>query len=316
MKMLSLEDSAMPDQLILERLVFDGHIGVSDEERRKVQPIGVDLELDYPDHVLPGIAQADDISKAVDYCRVVSRVAQIGREQDYHLLETLAERLCSMLLVEFKTSRVRLWARKLQPPIKEVHGSTGVRVDRARVDSNPGPAPARFFLEHWRKLPPGDVLDVAAGYGRHTLYLAAHGFTVEALDRDSEALADLAAAARERKLPQITVRSMDLEDSGRPLDLPKERYGAVVVFYYLYRGIFPALLHALKPGGILMYETFLIDNHLRYRHPRRPEFCLGHNELLRLTSGLRVLYYDEGEHDGGHGTESAFTARLLAQKEK
>ena len=306
----------MPDQLILERLVFHGHIGVSDEERQQIQPIGVDLELDYPDQILPGIAETDDISKAVDYSHIVSRVTQIGREQHYRLLETLAERLCRMLLAEFAISRVRLWVRKLQPPMKEIQGSTGVRVERTRGDYNPDPAPARFLLEHWTKLPAGDVLDVAAGHGRHALYLAAHGFAVEALDRDREALAELMTAARQRNLSSITVRTVDLEDSGMAVDLPKERYGAVVVFYYLYRPIFPALLEALKPGGILMYETFLIDNHLRYRHPRRPEFCLGHNELLRLTSGFRVLYYDEGEQEGGHGTEPAFTARLLALKEK
>jgi hypothetical protein len=36
--------------------------------------------------------------------------------------------------------------------------------------------------------------------------------------------------------------------------------------------------------------------------------------LLRLTSTLRVLSYDEGEHDSSHGLGSAFTARLVAQQ--
>jgi hypothetical protein len=64
----------------------------------------------------------------------------------------------------------------------------------------------------------------------------------------------------------------------------------------------------------LLYETFTIDNYFRYRHPRRWEFCLAHNELLRLTSSLRVLSYDEGEHEGGPGMGSVFTAQLNAQK--
>jgi hypothetical protein len=63
-----------------------------------------------------------------------------------------------------------------------------------------------------------------------------------------------------------------------------------------------------------VYETFLIDNHLHHHHPRRSEFCLAHNELLRLTSPLRVLHYDEGEHESSRGLHAAFTARLVAQK--
>jgi aminopeptidase-like protein len=70
----------------------------------------------------------------------------------------------------------------------------------------------------------------------------------------------------------------------------------------------------LKPNGVLIYETFTIDNYVHHRHPRRWEFCLAHNELLRLTSNLRVLSYDEGEHDGSHGPGSAFTAQLVAQQ--
>jgi aminopeptidase-like protein len=78
--------------------------------------------------------------------------------------------------------------------------------------------------------------------------------------------------------------------------------------------LFPWLVEALKPQGVLLYETFTIDNYVRYRHPRRWEFCLAQNELLRLTSSLRVLSYDEGEHDGGPGMGSVFTAQLVAQK--
>jgi hypothetical protein len=94
-----------------------------------------------------------------------------------------------------------------------------------------------------------------------------------------------------------------------------ERYDGVLVFFYLYRPLFPAIIKALKPGGVLVYETFLIDNHDHYHHPRRKEFCLEHNELLRLTQGLRVLHYEEGQHQGTEENEQPFTARLVARKE-
>ncbi len=108
---------------------------------------------------------------------------------------------------------------------------------------------------------------------------------------------------------------MDLERTTdeRP-EFPKQKYDVIVVFFYLHRALFPALIESLKPNGVLLYETFTIDNYLRHRHPRRWEFCLAHNELLRLTSNLRVLSYDEGEHDGSHGPGSVFTAQLVAQQ--
>lgn len=86
------------------------------------------------------------------------------------------------------------------------------------------------------------------------------------------------------------------------------------MFFYLTRPLFPHIIDALKPGGVLLYETFLIDNHLHYQHPRRKEFCLAHNELIDLTSDLRILHYDEGPHEGHRGVESTYTAQLVAQK--
>ena len=73
----------------------------------------------------------------------------------------------------------------------------------------------------------------------------------------------------------------------------------------------PQIVQALKPGGILVYETFLIDNHERFNHPRRREFCLNHNELLSLFGELRVLAYREGASAPDKGP---FTAALVAQR--
>jgi SAM-dependent methyltransferase len=138
---------------------------------------------------------------------------------------------------------------------------------------------------------------------------------VEAVDRDQEALAALEAAAKARHLSGLNTRMIDLEENpDRPPDLGHECYDAVIVFFYLHRPLFPALMDALKPNGVLLYETFTIDNYFRRQHPRRWEFCLAQNELLRLTSPLLVLHYDEGEHDAGHGSGSSYTARLVAQK--
>lgn len=306
----------MPDQLVIERLEFQGHCGVSQVERAIPQPLAIDVSLEYPEDWYLAAARNDDISRAIDYSVVARRIVETGSGQEFNLLEALADRIVSMLFTEFPIDRVGLWLRKMGAPIKEVQGSVGVRLDRARERQQTDAGPAIFLLQQQHRLPKGHVLDIACGAGRNALYLASQGYSVHGIDRDTGALTALAASAERHNLPHVTTSQVDLEvDPRRPPDFSDEAYDSILVFYYLYRPLFPAILRALKPGGVLMYETFLIDNHLRRQHPRRREFCLGHNELLALTKGLRVLHYAEGEHQGGLPGDSAFTTRLIAQKE-
>jgi SAM-dependent methyltransferase len=176
--------------------------------------------------------------------------------------------------------------------------------------------PARFLLEFAHLLPRGTVLDVAAGSGRNALYLAAHGFTVHAIDRNPEALKELQVIAHEQHLSLVTTEVVDLEEEMFPRRVfSPATYDVVTVFFYLFRPLFPTLLRTLKPGGMLMYETFLIDNYLRYQRPRHPDFCLARGELRTLVSGLHVLHYDEGVRESKDSQRETFTARLLARKE-
>jgi dihydroneopterin aldolase len=308
-------DIVMADKIVIERLEFQGRCGITSEERRRPQPMAIDLELDCE---TASAAVSDHLSDTVDYAQVSERIVELGGNESSALLETLAEEMLTMLFTEFPVSRVRLWLRKLAPPMAQRAGSVGVKLDRPRgaQHAKPAdPAPSRFVAQQFHRLPKGRALDVACGSGRHALYLADHGFEVEAIDRDRESLAKLSAAAAQRHLSHLTVRQVDLEriTDERP-EFPSHTYDVIVVCFYLHRPLFPWLVEALKPQGVLLYETFTIDNYVRHRHPRRWEFCLAQNELLRLTSSLRVLSYDEGEHDGGPGMGSVFTAQLVAQK--
>ena len=143
-----------------------------------------------------------------------------------------------------------------------------------------------------------------------TLSASANTFLV------SLSCAPLAMAARPSSLkPDISSRVLDLEPPPpQEPHLGHEAYDAILVFFYLHRPLFPSLIEALKPGGVLLYETFTVDNHVQRQHPKRREFCLTHSELLRLTSGLRILHYDEGLHEGTRESESVYTAQLVAQK--
>ncbi|GJL55409.1 MAG: hypothetical protein NPIRA02_25410 [Nitrospirales bacterium] len=291
-------------------------------ERRQPQPIAVDLEFTCAN---AQAAISDDLMDTVDYGKIVGRVVDIASTSRFCLLEALAERISQTLFHEFPITHLDAWVRKTSPPLDHINGSVGVRLSQSRSHLTPQ-SPSNqhmelspFFLEHATNLAPGKILDIATGSGRHARYLTSRGFSVVGIDRDEAALADaqkFMSGLPGTKDLQFTTQLIDLEaNPDNPPDLGKEEYDGILVFFYLYRPLFPRIIQALKPGGRLMYETFLIDNHIRHDHPRNKEFCLEHNELLTLTNGLRILHYQEGEHQSPQGKDSVFTARLIAQKD-
>lgn len=108
---------------------------------------------------------------------------------------------------------------------------------------------------------------------------------MDAVDRDPAALAALAAP------PGITTQCADIESG--PWPYPGEIFAGIVVVSYLHRPLFPHLLAALAPGGVLIYETFAEGNE-RYGRPANPDFLLRPGELLEVVRGrLRVLAYED-----------------------
>lgn len=136
----------------------------------------------------------------------------------------------------------------------------------------------------------GSVLDLAAGRGRHSLLMAEQGYRVEAVDRDAEALAQIAA-----KAPEIAIRSADLE--GGPWPYHGSAFDGIVVSNYLYRPLLPMLFNALDVNGVLIYETFMVGNE-RFGKPSNPAFLLRPGELLDVVRRrLNVVAFEQGEVD-------------------
>jgi SAM-dependent methyltransferase len=132
------------------------------------------------------------------------------------------------------------------------------------------------------------VLDVAAGNGRHARWLHTRGHPVVAIDRDIAGLADL------KDQNGIEIIAADLETDA-PFPLTGRSFAGVIVTNYLHRPILPALVAALAPGGLLIYETFAHGNE-RFGKPSNPDFLLQPGELLEAVRGrLRVIAYEDLE---------------------
>ena len=147
------------------------------------------------------------------------------------------------------------------------------------------------WIRRWGRLVPAgaDVLDVACGGGRHSLWFAARGCRVLAVDRDPSvaALASLSSSVD----PVVA----DLETGTWPF--AGRRFAAVVVTNYLHRPLFPHLLDAVAPGGVLIYETFALGNE-RYGRPANPDFLLQPGELLDVVdTHLRVVAFEDRRVD-------------------
>ncbi len=131
----------------------------------------------------------------------------------------------------------------------------------------------------------GLVLDLAAGAGRHALYLAKLGYAVLAVDRDIDALEPLEEYS-------IQIEALDLEAELWPLQ--NRQFAGIVVNNYLYRPYLDLLPEMLVDGGVLIYETFALGN-AEFGKPSNPHFLLNPGELLALAQahGLKVLAYED-----------------------
>jgi SAM-dependent methyltransferase len=172
----------------------------------------------------------------------------------------------------------------------------------ALLDGAPeyGPAarlwrPSPWLEQRLPLVPRGRALDLAAGAGREAVFLAMHGFEVEAIDRAEEALA-WARALAARSGVTIATRVADLE--APRASLPRGHYALVTVFRFLHRPLLPAIAAALAPGGHLIYETFRRGQE-RFGRPTHPRFLLWPGELERAFPGLEILRAEETEAPGG-----------------
>jgi len=141
---------------------------------------------------------------------------------------------------------------------------------------------------------PGTALDVAGGLGRHAVWLARRNWRVTLIDVSEVGLAKAREGAG-RLDDRIEFVRADM----KKFKAGRRRYDLVLVFFYLERKIFPELMKALRPGGLLIYKTYTRGQRKFKGGPSHPLHLLKENELLQAFSGLRVLYCAETIRDRG-----------------
>jgi tellurite methyltransferase len=166
-----------------------------------------------------------------------------------------------------------------------------------------------FLAEMLARIPRGVALDVAAGRGRNALALARAGMRIVAVDYSAEAMRLLAATARADRLAIWPIVA-NLDN----FHLKDESLDAIVNINFLDRAFFPRFERALRPGGVLIAGTFIIDQ-AALGHPRDPRFLLEHGELRALAGGLDIEEYREGPVTYPNG-EHAFRASMVARRRK
>lgn len=164
--------------------------------------------------------------------------------------------------------------------------------------------PSEFLHAHAGLLS-GRVLDVAAGAGRNALFLARRGLLVEALDISLTGLRLAHEAARAEGLTLLAAQ-VDLES----FPLPRQRYDAIINIRYLQRSLFAPFRLAIKPGGLILFETFLIDQQTLSEH-RNAAYLLQRGELRAAFSDYEILVYEEGLYQSS-GAPS-YLARMIAR---
>lgn len=179
-------------------------------------------------------------------------------------------------------------------------------------------APSPWLVEHADALRERLVrgagaraLDVACGDGRDARFLSELGFAVDAVDVSDVAIGALRRAAPARGL-RVDARVVDLERE----PLPAAAYDVVVCMSYLQRDLFGALAAALRPGGLLVYETFARAHVDELGRTFNPAYILDRNELLEAFSALYVRAYREGlaERRGGARGVASILAQRLDQR--
>lgn len=171
-------------------------------------------------------------------------------------------------------------------------------------------APTPWLVDSFHHLPKGLALDLAMGNGRNAIWLATRGFDVDGVDVDTEMVSKARATARRFHAP-IRAIVGNVEDG--TYIIPMEAYEVIVVFNYLHRPLFRDIKDGLKPGGVVVYQTFL-EEQARFGPPRNPAHLLKRGELAHVFGEFEILRQNERIDTTVPGGKPCALAGIVARK--
>jgi SAM-dependent methyltransferase len=177
--------------------------------------------------------------------------------------------------------------------------------EHSHTSLEPDPLLVSAYDEFLSGSAPGLALDVAGGVGRHSIWLVQRGWRVKLVDISKIGVKQALENAKQTGTASSIIT--EIRDLNSDQDLDQARYDLVVVFFFLQRELFPALISAIKPCGLLIYKTYTTEQRRFEGGPSHPMFLLEPNELLHAFSSMRVLHYHETVAEKG-------VAELVARK--
>jgi rhodanese-related sulfurtransferase len=171
-------------------------------------------------------------------------------------------------------------------------------------------APTPWLVDNFHSLPRGLALDIAMGNGRNAVYLATRGFDVDGVDVDPDVVAQARATARRFHAPIRAVLG-NVEDG--TYIIPMEAYDAIVVFNFLHRPLFRDIKDGLKPGGVVVFQTYL-EEQRKFGAPKSPAHLLQAGELAQVFSDFEILRLNERVDSAVPGGPPCALAGVVARK--
>ena len=144
--------------------------------------------------------------------------------------------------------------------------------------------PSRIVREFCIRAPLGRALDLACGNGRNACFMAECGFEVDAVDISEVGLRRFVCRS-----PAVNRICQDLDT----FVIQPGRYQLIVNTRFLKRHLFAALQAGLAPGGVLIFETYLVESDPAAARRFSPDHLLRDGELPQAFPGLQTLVYRE-----------------------
>ncbi len=172
------------------------------------------------------------------------------------------------------------------------------------------PSPAEVLHQNQHLLPTqGSALDLACGRGANAICLSENGLSVSAWDISASALEHLSNEALKKGL-EIKLESRNISEN------PPKKYSfdVIIVSNFLERELIDDIRNAIKPNGLIFYQTFIVDKTSTVG-PTNPDYLLAKNELLNFFNDWNVLYYREegtvGKIEKGFRNQAMIIAQNL-----